>query len=295
MTNEEWAIEIQAGREDYTALWEQVHRFIRQQAHRYFTLHAGTCTHAGVELDDLLQCGFMALQDAVRAYRPESGYSLLSYIKYPLLKHFREACGIRTTRRDPLNNCASLDKPVGDEGEATLGDLQPSQSAAQDMEAVLERKYMTELHEAIETALDTLDTVQRDTIRRRYWNRETLQAVAKDIGVTPEVIRQRETKALRRLRCGPCVKLLKPFVDEIRDGYAWRGTSWGAWNSTGASSVEKAVEKTDELIRRLSEQRERDKASFCALLHITPEEFDRRYIEPRANPEQADLSAMRPQ
>lgn len=188
MTNEEWAIEIQAGWEDYTALWEQVHRFIRQQAHRYFTLHAGTCAHAGVELDDLLQCGFMALQDAVRAYRPESGYSLLSYIKYPLLKHFRAACGIRTTRRDPLNNCASLDKPVGDEGEATLGDLQPSQSAAQDMEAVLERKYMTELHEAIETALDTLDTVQRDTLRRRFWNGDTLQAMAKDTGVTPEVI-----------------------------------------------------------------------------------------------------------
>lgn len=295
MTNEEWAIEIQAGWEDCTALWEQVHRFIRQQAHRYFTLHAGTCTHAGVELDDLLQCGFMALQDAVRAYRPESGYSLLAYIKYPLLKHFREACGIRTTRRDPLNNCASLDKPVGDEGKATLGDLQPSQSAAQDMEAVLERKYMTELHEAMEKALDTLDTVQRDTIRRRFWNGDTLQAMAKDNGVTPEVIRQREAKALRRLRRGPCVKLLKPFVDEIRDGYAWRGTGWGAWKSTGVSSVEKAVEKTDELIRQLSEQRERDKARFCALLHITPEEFDRRYIEPRADKEKIGFSAMRPQ
>lgn len=54
MTNEEWAIEIQAGRAGYGKLWEQVHKFIRQQAHRYFTLHAGTCTHAGVELDVLL-------------------------------------------------------------------------------------------------------------------------------------------------------------------------------------------------------------------------------------------------
>lgn len=153
MTNEELAMEIQAGRSDYTALWEQMRRFVCQQANRYFVMYCGSCTRAGVELDDLIQCGFMALRDAVRAYRPESGYSLLAYIKYPLLKHFREACGIRTTRRDPLNNCASLDKPVGDEGKATLGDLQPSQSAAQDMEAVLERKYMTELHEAIETAL----------------------------------------------------------------------------------------------------------------------------------------------
>lgn len=277
MTNEEWAIEIQAGREDYTALWEQVNKFIRQQAHRYFTLHAGTCAHAGVELDDLIQCGFIALQDAVRAYRTENGYSLLAYMKYPLLNHFREVCGIRTARRDPLNNCASLDKPVGDEGDTTLGDLQPSQSAAQDMEAVLEREYMAELHEAIETALDTLDAEQRDTIRRRFWNGDTLQAVAKDIGITPERVRQRESAALRRLRRGPCVKLLKPFVDEIRAGYAWRGTSWGAWNSTGVSSVEKAAEKTDELIRQLSEQQEREKAHFCALLHITPEEFDRQY------------------
>lgn len=64
---------------------------------------------------------------------------------------------------------------------------------------------------------------------------------------------------------------------------------------TGVSSVEKTVEKTDELIRQISEQRERDKETFCALLHITPEEFDRRYIEPRANKEQTGLSAMRPQ
>ena len=277
MTNEEWAIEIQAGWEDYTELWEQVNKFIRQQAHRYFTLHAGTCTHAGVELDDLLQCGFMALQDAVRAFDPEAGTRLLTYMKYPLLSHFREVCGIRTARRDPLNNCASLDKPVGDEGDTTLGDLQPSQSAAQDMEAALEWEYTRELHEAIGKALDTLDEPQRETIRRRYWNRETLQAVAKDIGITPERVRQRESAALRRLRSGPCVKLLKPFVDEIRAGYAWRGTSWGAWNSTGVSSVEKAAEKTEALMRRISEQQEREKAHFCALLHITPEEFDRRY------------------
>ena len=59
--------------------------------------------------------------------------------------------------------------------------------------------------------------------------------------------------------------------------------------------MEKAVEKTDELIKQLSEQRERDKGHFCALLHITPEEVDRRYIEPRADKEKISFSAMRPQ
>ena len=88
MTNEEWAIEIQAGWEDYTELWEQVNKFIRQQAHRYFTLHAGTCAHAGVELDDLTQCGFMALQDAVRAFDPEAGYTPAYLHEIPAFEPF---------------------------------------------------------------------------------------------------------------------------------------------------------------------------------------------------------------
>lgn len=74
MTNEEWAMEIQAGRAGYGELWEQVRRFIRLQAYKYQTLHAGLCERARIELDDLLQCGFLALRDAVEAYGPERGY-----------------------------------------------------------------------------------------------------------------------------------------------------------------------------------------------------------------------------
>lgn len=134
MTNEELAAAVQAGRAGYGELWEQVSRFVRQQAHKYYTLHAGTCLHAGVEPDDLIQCGFLALRDAVQAFEPERGYTLLAYMKYPLQNRFREACGIRTSKRDPLLSCASLDAPAGEEGVTTLGDLQPSQSAAQAME-----------------------------------------------------------------------------------------------------------------------------------------------------------------
>lgn len=74
MTKEERTTAIRAGRAGYGShspglwpLWERVHRFVRQQAHRYYTLHAGTCVHAGAEQDDLVQCGFPALQDAARA------------------------------------------------------------------------------------------------------------------------------------------------------------------------------------------------------------------------------------
>lgn len=113
MTNEELAMEIQAGRSDYTALWEQMRRFVCQQANRYFVMYCGSCTRAGVELDDLIQCGFMALRDAVRAYRPETGYSLLAYMKYPLLTISGRPVGFAPPAETRLDNCASLDKPVG--------------------------------------------------------------------------------------------------------------------------------------------------------------------------------------
>ena len=41
--------------------------------------------------------------------------------------------------------------------------------------------------------------------------------------------------------------------------------------------MERAAEKTDELMKRIGEQRERDKVHLCALFRITPEEFNLRY------------------
>lgn len=77
---------------------------------------------------------------------------------------------------------------------------------------------------------------------------------------------------MRALRRGPCVKLLRPFIDEMRAGYAWRGTGLTAYRESGASSVERAAEKTDELMKHNREQQERDKAELCALLGVTLEE-----------------------
>lgn len=280
MTNEELAAEVQAGRAGYGELWEQVRRFIGQQAFRWFTLYGDMCKRAGVELDDLMQCGFLALQDAVKAFDPARGYSLLTYLGRHLQKRFREACGIRTSKRDPLNDCTSLNKPVGEEKDgASLGDFLPDSGAAAAMESVEERLYSQELHNAMAAALDTLEERQRDTIRRRFWERDTLEDIAMDTGVSRERVRQTEAAALRALRRGQCRKLLEPFHEQIVSHFAWRGTGFRHWKNTGVSSVERAAEKTEGVMQRLYRQRDQDRASICALLHITPEEYERMYLD----------------
>ena len=250
MTNEELAVEIQAGKAEYGELWERVHRFVRQQANRYFSLYGGLCAGAGVELDDLIQCGFLALRDAVKALEPARGYTLLAYLKYPLLNHFRQVCGIRTVRRDPLNSCDSLDRPVGEEDGTSLGDFLPDIGASDAMENVEERVYSQELHNALSAALDTLEEKQRDTLHRRYWNCDTLDAIAKDYGVPRERVRKMEAKALYVLRYGKCRKQLIQFVQEIRSEFAYHGTGLTTWKNTGASSVERTAEKLDEIEKR---------------------------------------------
>lgn len=68
MTNEELAVEIKAGRAGYGELWGRVRDLVRMKAYQYRTLHAGLCEKAGVEEDDLIQCGFMALRDCGRGF-----------------------------------------------------------------------------------------------------------------------------------------------------------------------------------------------------------------------------------
>ena len=271
MTNEDLAMDIREGRAGYGPLWEQVQRHVIRQAYQYYTLHEGLCKRAGVEVDDLFQCGFPALQAAVNAFDPEKGYKLLTYMSRPLLNQFREACGIRTSRRDPLDLAVRLDQPVSEEDESvTLGELTPDPQAEAARINLEEDIYTGQLHNALERAMDTLDDQQRDVIRRRYYGGETLDRIAARWGATREQVRRTEQKALAALHRPRSRRMLESFHEEIISRYAWRGTGWSSFRSNGASSVERAAEKADERMRQ-------DKTYICSLLHIAPEEFDRRY------------------
>ena len=111
--------------------------------------------------------------------------------------------------------------------------------------------FRQQLHEAMEKALDTLEDRQERVIRRRFYDRETLAGIAAETGTAPEWVRQMENKALRALRRPQCARMLRPFIEEMRSVYAWVGTGWASFYHSGASSVERAAEKTETLIQRL--------------------------------------------
>ena len=103
---------------------------------------------------------------------------------------------IRKLGREPV----SLQSPVGDEGDAELGELIPDEDAVSPLDAVADRMR----REQIEHVLNSLDGREQRVLRLRFGlddgHARTLEEVGREFGLTRERIRQIEVQALRKLR-----------------------------------------------------------------------------------------------
>ena len=107
---------------------------------------------------------------------------------------------------------ASLDAPLGEDGELALGDLiRDGEPSAEDLAEREDRRA------AVTQALSVLEQREREVIRLRYGltdngREHTLEEVGRTLGLTRERIRQIETKALRRLRGEDVAQLLRAHI-----------------------------------------------------------------------------------
>jgi RNA polymerase primary sigma factor len=111
--------------------------------------------------------------------------------------------------RDPV----SMDQPVGEDGDATIGDFLEDQQAVVPLEAAA----AAELREATEEALARLTPREADVLRLRFGvgqaAEHTLEEVGKKYQVTRERIRQIEAKALKKLSQRGPDRRLAGFLD----------------------------------------------------------------------------------
>jgi RNA polymerase primary sigma factor len=107
----------------------------------------------------------------------------------------------------------SLQAPVGDGEDSTLGDF------IQDSEAEdpIESAGMTMLRDRIRDVLETLTDRERAVLEQRFGlvdgNSRTLEEVGTEFEVTRERIRQIEAKALKKMRHPTRIKQLNGFLD----------------------------------------------------------------------------------
>ncbi|WP_308420364.1 RNA polymerase sigma factor [Egicoccus halophilus] len=105
----------------------------------------------------------------------------------------------------------SLDAPVGEEGDASMGELIEDANAIVPVEAAA---YLL-LQQHLASVLDELSVRERTVIERRFGlhdaQPQTLEQVGAELGLTRERIRQIEAKALAKLR--------HPALADALEGY----------------------------------------------------------------------------
>jgi RNA polymerase primary sigma factor len=107
----------------------------------------------------------------------------------------------------------SLETPVGEEDDSSLGDFVQDPNAINPADAVLEQSLTNTTWQV----LSTLTEREKRVLQMRFGIGEsanhTLEEVGQDFEVTRERIRQIEAKALRKLRHPSRSKLLKGFIE----------------------------------------------------------------------------------
>ena len=106
----------------------------------------------------------------------------------------------------------SLEAPVGEEKDSTLGDFIPDEEIRPEDQASVEllKSHLSEV-------LDTLNDREKKVLKLRFGledgRQRTLEEVGREFGVTRERIRQIEAKALRKLRHPTRSKKLKDYLE----------------------------------------------------------------------------------
>jgi RNA polymerase sigma factor (sigma-70 family) len=112
--------------------------------------------------------------------------------------------GLSVTRvrevRDAMQELVSLDRPIGEDGDATMGDLIPDLAVLDPADSALEGDALSQ----IEAALAELEDRERLILVLRFGlhgeEPKTLEEIGTHFGLTRERIRQMQNRALAKLR-----------------------------------------------------------------------------------------------
>lgn len=142
-----------------------------------------------------------------------------------------------------FNYYISLDEPINEEGDITRLDLYANEAAVNFDESIFEE----EIRQALNNALARLPDTDRQIINRRYFQNVGLKEIGEEMQVSPERIRQYESKALRKLRQD--TRLTKKVIDYTEvSNYVKIGIR--GFKRTHTSSTEEAVLRREKLRER---------------------------------------------
>ena len=216
MTNEELARKVKEGESWATLeLWEAIKRFVEMKAKVYYARRGNNFR---VELDDLIQAGFLAMLDAVEIFDAERGGSYIGMFDLTLKKQFAEVAGIRSSKRDALQYADSTDRALIEEDPdgPTLADTLEDPGGEYAFCLVAYRDYMRYVRQLLDAAMERLTPHAQQYIYQYYWGGQTLDEIAGE-GHCKEGPRQVIERGLHHMRRGKFRRELWEALQGFRD------------------------------------------------------------------------------
>ncbi len=196
-------------------------------------------------MDDIIQSGFIALTEAVKAFDIESGYKLSSYISYPLKNQINILLGCRSSYRDGLNYSISLDAPLNnDTDDLTIGDTLPDTGAETTLQGIEDNIFNIQLRKALIKEIIQLSEQEQRIIFDRNFDNLKFSDISQRDNIPEWKAKSLYRNALHNLSRGRHKKALRAFADEVF-GRALKHTGLSSFKYQGASSVELTAEWLD--------------------------------------------------
>jgi RNA polymerase sigma factor (sigma-70 family) len=119
--------------------------------------------------------------------------------------------------REAMQELVSLDRPIGEDGDATMGDMIADRSSIDPVSTALEGDALTQ----IDQALAGLEDRERTILMLRFGiggeEPKTLEEIGEHFGLTRERIRQMQNRALAKLRHPSRAHTLAGLLDVLGD------------------------------------------------------------------------------
>lgn len=242
---EQLVAEIQNGHEDLCGeLWKRIRQRVVWYANRFSGAY--NLARYGLDREDLIQCGYVAMINAVKGYHPGAA-SFGTYLNHHLKACFYAAIG-RTEKQfqDPINRCRSLDVPVNTEdpdGPVLIDTIPDDRDRIQDVEDAV---FNEQLHDALERVLDKLDPDEAHALRSSFYDGMTTKEAAEEMGVPVERVRQLRQSGLRNAQKHR--HALEQYVDYHTPFFLSVGVS--TFTRTHESAVEKLTLMREHIARQ---------------------------------------------
>lgn len=223
MTNEKLAALAQDpdNKELVPVLWDKVKDLLYMKANRAYRQHSDMFARCGVELADIRQSCYIVFLDALKGYQPDGETKFTSYLNYPFQTMLKELTHTRTSRKEPLNDATSLDKPIQDkdgDADATMVDLLPDSSI--DLENdVLDPLERDEEQQVVRDAVARLPEQQRNVIESTYFLNQAQKEIAARMGCRPQNVHRLQVQAFQTLRRSPILQRL--YREQVKH-YQWQ-------------------------------------------------------------------------